>query len=388
MQYLSASRTKTLQGCSWKYWTHYKLKLPDKSNHGSLRGDVTHGVMECLGNPRHKKKYDNCISAQSISGDPVVDRYVNTLARKKEIDDEENLALLDQMILEGLNYDFFGEKLGKPTEAHSELEFDITVDEAGKLYRLFGFIDKVFLYKKKGLALIRDFKTSKAQFKGKELDDNIQGLMYQLIISKLFPEYKDRLAEFVFLKFDCGKHYEETSSYLQVENNKIKSSDFCPKGGLVVTPKVSDEELEGLEYYLTEIQHMVNNFDEESAAANFAADQGFPSKEEGFSKKLLCGFGEHPNELKLDGLPKWSCSSKFSFYYYALLNKDGETIKTSKLKKELPKPKNGEKIEKKFYSGCPRWQHLGFNKEMNKAAKEEGFDVPEQFSDFSLDDFC
>ena len=47
---LSASRIKTLQTCSWQYWCKYHLKLPDKSNHGSLRGTICHAIFENLGN--------------------------------------------------------------------------------------------------------------------------------------------------------------------------------------------------------------------------------------------------------------------------------------------------------------------------------------------------
>ena len=55
---LSASRIKTLQQCSWKYWCNYKLKLPDKSNDGASRGWICHLIFELLGEPRHKKHYD------------------------------------------------------------------------------------------------------------------------------------------------------------------------------------------------------------------------------------------------------------------------------------------------------------------------------------------
>ena len=54
---LSASRIKTLQQCSWKYWCNYILKLPDKSNEGASRGWICHLIFELLGNPRHLKNY-------------------------------------------------------------------------------------------------------------------------------------------------------------------------------------------------------------------------------------------------------------------------------------------------------------------------------------------
>ena len=70
-------------------------------------------------------------------------------------------------------------------------------------YRL--FIDKLFLYKDKSFALIRDFKSSKQVFKGKEVTDNLQHLMYSLAVKHMYPEFKTRESEFLFLKFDLTK---------------------------------------------------------------------------------------------------------------------------------------------------------------------------------------
>ena len=61
------------------------------------------------------------------------------------------------MILNGLDCNFHGEDLGIPDEAHAELDFDI--EQNG--YHIRGFIDQLFLYKDKKIAIIRDYKTSK-----------------------------------------------------------------------------------------------------------------------------------------------------------------------------------------------------------------------------------
>ena len=70
------------------------------------------------------------------------------------------------------------------------------------LWEIRGFIDKLFLYKDTKYALIRDFKTSKETFKGKDAKDNMQDLMYSLAVKHLFPEYENKQSEFLFLKFD------------------------------------------------------------------------------------------------------------------------------------------------------------------------------------------
>ena len=57
---------------------------------------------------------------------------IEAYAKKHNIDDFENLDLINQMTVEGLNCDFFGDKDGKPTKSISEKDFDIVVNEDGK----------------------------------------------------------------------------------------------------------------------------------------------------------------------------------------------------------------------------------------------------------------
>ena len=79
---LSASRIKTLQTCSWLYWTNYKLKLPNKNNHGNLRGSICHAIFENLGNPKHKHHYDSIIESQDIFVSKPIKRMVMAYAKK------------------------------------------------------------------------------------------------------------------------------------------------------------------------------------------------------------------------------------------------------------------------------------------------------------------
>lgn len=335
MQYLSASRIKTLQTCSWQYFCKYSLGLPDTSNSGSIMGSGIHNVYECLGNPRHKKAYDALLQGQTFEAHKPVKRYLSRFLKKNGLD-ESYLPLVDTMLIEGINYDFFGQAEGEPTESFSELNFDIEKKEDGKSYRIMGFIDKLFLYKENCLIKIRDFKSSKRQFEGKDVDDNIQDLMYRLAVKYLYPEYLRQKMEFVFLQFDCKE------------------------AGVVKTPEVSEEELEGFEHFLTEIQRLVDNFDERAAKSNLAYDKGYPSKEEGFAGRLVCGRADRPDELKKDLTIKWSCPVKFKFDYYVLLDKKGNQIKSSKTETDL-KPLKGQKIEKRRYGGCPAFKFLEYN---------------------------
>ena len=333
---LSASRIKTLQTCSWQYWCKYHLKLPDKSNEGSLRGTICHAIFENLGNTRHKHHYDKIIKAQDINVSKPIERMVLSYAKKYGISDFENLDLINRMTLEGLNYDFFGESSGKPTEAISEKDFDIQVKEDGKNYRILGFIDKLFLFKKKKTALIRDFKTSKAIFEGKEFSDNMQDLMYCLAIKYLYPDYIKRKMEFLFLKFDCQNE------------------------GLLQMNELEEDELEGFEYFLTEIQSILNNFNEKTAVSNMAFDKGYPKKEDGFSGKVVCGRADYVGHLKKDGSLMWHCPMKFAFDYYVLIDEQGTILSSSYEKTPLDQKRKdgiGFMVEKRKYDGCPKFSY-------------------------------
>lgn len=342
MTRLSASRIKTAQSCTWIYWCKYKLKLPDTTNDGASRGTICHLILELLCLPKRKKYYNNIIKNNTIFCEPSVSRLVNIWAKRLNVSDPDNIELIDSMTINGLQYDYFGKANGKPDKAFSEKDFHIIVDDKDKniKYRINGFIDKLFLYKKNKYAIIRDFKTSKKVFEGKEVDDNLQDLIYSLAVKHLFPQYNNRQSEFLFLKFDL--------------NPDLLGKDG--KGVLKMEP-LSDEELEGFEYQLTEWQNYLDTFDEESAHSGFAADKGFPDKSEGFSGKLVCGFATYPGQLKKDGSLMWHCPFKFSFDYWVLEDENGLIKKTAHIddKASLTSIQlETDKIKKSHYLGCPR----------------------------------
>jgi hypothetical protein len=327
---LSASRIKTLQTCSWQYWCKYHLRLPDKSNHGSLRGTICHAVFENLGNPRHRKHYKAILKAQDINVSPSIKRMVDAYAKKHEIDDFENMDLINKMTVEGLNYDFFGDTDSKPTESISEKDFDIKVNDGDKNYRILGFIDKLFLFKRKKTAVIRDFKTSKSIFEGKEYSDNMQDYMYCLAVKYLYPEYLKRRMEFLFLKFDLNGE------------------------GLLEMEPLEELDLEGFEYFLTEVQQVINNFSEKVGKSGLAWEKGYPKKEEGFAGRIVCGRADFAGQLKKDGNPMWYCPFKFARDYYHLEDGEGKFIASSDNKEGLQdRLKEGFKIKKLKYAGCP-----------------------------------
>mgnify|MGYP003131615808 CR=1 FL=1 len=349
---LSASRIKTAAECSWKYYAKYSLKLPDPTNDGASRGTVCHAILEVLSREDRQSYFDKICATGDIFSVPAVGKLAMTLAKRLEVDDKDNLELINFMTVNGLEHDYFGADPISPSQAFSEKLFDIRVDDGGKRYHINGFIDKLFLYEGNKAALIRDFKTSKKVFSGKEVTDNLQDLMYSLAVKHLYPEYSFRQSEFLFLKFELGKD-------LLGDWNE----------GVLRMEPLSDEELEGFEYQLTEWQEYLENFDEDAAHSDFAADKSFP-KDKSFGGPLCCGNrGKtgYPGQLKKDGTPMWHCSFKFPFSYYVLKDSSGKrknfpngrpmTVLEDDLDSLKMLQEEGDVIERLEYEGCPR-HHL------------------------------
>ena len=128
--------------------------------------------------------------------------------------------------------------------------------EGEKDYAIKGFIDKLFIYDKKNVALIRDFKTSKQVFKGEDKKKNLQDYIYSLAVKYLFPDVKNRNSEFVFLKFDLDAAHKPE--------------------GLIKMGKISDKKLDEFEMELTQAQQYLLKFNYSSAISSYAADKPNP----------------------------------------------------------------------------------------------------------------
>jgi hypothetical protein len=334
-KYLSASKIKTLKSCSWLYWCKYVLNLPEASNDGARRGTVCHLVFEVLGNPRHRHHYDDLIDEDSLDGSPAVKRLVRRNCMKLGVDDKDNMELIEEMIFAGLKHDFFGDKVLPPCEAFSEYDFCIEKEGEDIKYNVVGFIDKLFAYDDFDEIVIRDFKTSKAMFDGKDLTDNLQDWIYSLASKELFPDYKNRECEFLFLKFMDEKKYDD---------------------GVAKMKPLDDVDLEAFEYELTHYQNTIENFSYNDAVSNYAAEQGFPT-DNSFSGRLKCGFAKYKGQLKKDGAKMWHCPFKFEFDYYSIINEDGDIVRNV-LEDEFDESMVGENeiYVKAKYDGCPHWK--------------------------------
>lgn len=305
-KFLSASRVKLLETCSWLYWTKYHLSVPEKTNDGALRGSCCHLIFELLLNPRHKSHFSKIIEKGSLKGSEPVDKLVIKTLVKSGAFSSENYEMVDAMILVGLKNNFFGE----PGAEISSPEQSFEIINEKPAYRIKGFMDKPVQYAKSKTIQIVDYKSSKAKFKGDELSANVQGMMYSLAARKLWPKQKKYLVDFLFLRFP---------------KQPIQSLEF------------SEEQLAGFELYLEYVNKIVDDFSEKTAKTNYAADND--------KSKWLCSAG------------KWVCPMKFGFDYYGVFNSKGEILRSS-LKDDVV-PKEGERVEKLRYEGCPRHPQPG-----------------------------
>ena len=318
---LSASKIKTLDSCSWLFFSKYHLKVPDTTNDGASRGTIVHLIFELLLKPRHKKKYFAKLkkSPTAILRIKTLNRLLNKHAKKLNVDDKDNMALIYQMLYVGFNHNFYckGSKNLKEEE-HFEIEGDNFV--------INGFIDKKAFYKNK--IDIWDYKSSKAKFNKEEIQANYQALMYSLATFKqdgIIPEVK-----FLFLRF--------------------------PDSAEQAAPKLTEEELEGFELFLTELAELLSNYDEDKAHENLAKN--------GYKYRWLCG-SEKPG--------KWICPVRKPSIFYSLIDKKSNKIIKSAYNKKDLKANEEQKIEKKEYKGCPAWDNTS-----KPVSEKKAFD----FSDF------
>lgn len=310
---LSASKVDTFLDCSQRYYANYHLKLPDTPNNGSAKGSVVHDILEFFLKPRRKPLVEKILADGTCKNQKGVWKLINRyISLKPEVLQPKDAKAIDKYILVALGHDFYGPPNTVKTEG--EKEFHLKVDTEGKSYAVRGFIDKTFIVKgSEDLELrVSDYKSSKKKFEGDKATDNVQSKIYQLALSKLYPEIKKRNFEFLFLQF--------------------------PDDPIMAQHPMSEEDISDFEYYLTYLQSLTDEFSEANATDNLAAMN--PEKD------WLCG----SDGLKKDGTPRWICPHRKPRDYYVLLDSGNQIVFSSDV--EIPK-KDGFTVEKRHYSGCP-----------------------------------
>lgn len=323
---ISPSRIKTLISCSWIYFCKYVLKLPDTSNDGAKRGIICHLILELLLRKKHHKYIKDIVD--NGFKNPVIQRLVKKHMKKLDLNlfshkFEDNLKMMEEMTIVGLTNDFLMESDGDIPK-HSEMPFNFACYKKGKpLYIVNGIIDK---YSESDTTInIKDYKTSVSKFTEKELRKDYQTFIYSLFFDRV--KNKQSKFDFIFLRY---------------------------KDDPILKNEATKEDLSNLEVELAQISKKMSNFGPKDAVSDFAADQGYPSSDEGFKGRLICGRAKYKGEKKKDGSDMWHCAFKFPMLYYVEQDSKGKIVQSSFDPIENKKdPKN--KVIKMSYKGCPKF---------------------------------
>ncbi len=316
----SASRNETFNTCSQLYAAKYLWKLPDSGNDGANRGNVCHDTLELLLKPRHHKLFGKALNLGTCKGVPALWRLMLIYARKYRVADEANLKLIDKFMLVALNNEF----LGPPgtIETVGEREFSLEINEPdGRRYNVRGFIDATFVVEDElgQIVSLRDYKSSKARFDGEKISANTQAQIYQVAIKHLYPHINRRRFRFLFLKF--------------------------PKDPWQEAPILSDDQLYGYEWILTDMQNRLESFTFANSGDNLVADNS--------DNSWLCG----REGIKKDGSPAWICDARNPRDYWVLLDEEGQVVKSAMEEKELV-AKPGQVVVPRQYPGCVKYWNV------------------------------
>lgn len=329
---LSASKIKTLKTCSWLYYCDYVLKLPKTSNDGANRGTIVHLILECLTNQRRRKDVDKILQAGTVFYNPKCQRLILKHAKSLGVDSLDNLTLIDEMILVALRNDFYFDSYRGKKEIRTEGKFEYHAEN----YIINGFIDKQVDLERE--TIIIDYKTSAKKFAGKEIDGNLQAMMYSLACYKELGKIPKIV--FLFLRF--------------------------PEDMEMSPPRAAPAQLRGFERYLESVAGFIKDFGPRDAISDLAAKRPYPDSDGGFCGPLVCGRAKFPGQTKVDGSPMWYCPRKFPFQYYQTIDKKGKVIRTS-FQNDL-RPQEGERLEIMQYKGCPHFRK--FEKSRNSKIEE------------------
>jgi hypothetical protein len=341
---LSPSRVNSLNDCSWQYYASYHLRMPRTGNDGSKRGTICHALLECLVKPNHRHYVKKLIAKRNVFSFPAIAKYLELLAKREQLPldqvvvnkDKNGLMThreeINNMLIVALENDF----LGRPTdEILSEIKHTVEVytgdGKHDKKFTILGVIDKVFVRRNdKGEIVeveIVDYKTSSKKFDEDDLESNLQGLVYQFFAKKMFPGVKNVKFKFLFLRF--------------------------PKSPVIEVPPLPDTDVEGLEHYLTYITRYMKSFTEAHAKKNFAKYNK--------TSQFLCGkygkkrYLDKKTKQKVEhNEPQFICALRDPYDYYAVIDAEGNNIRSAMTEKELA-PKKGEVVVKRRYLGCPAW---------------------------------
>lgn len=302
---LSASKIKTLQKCSWEYYCQYVLKVPElSSNMGASRGSVCHYVLENLLPIRRKPHFDAIMKCGSPIDHPSIGRLIERYAKKEGVISVEDKQMVNEMILVGLQNDFYCEGSTKLLP-----EYKFKIENENPKYVITGIMDKLAFFPAK--CAIYDYKSSKQKFSKEELTTNLQAMLYSLATRSLFK--MPCIAKFIFLRFP---------------KKPIQEIEY------------KENEINGFEHYLAYLTDYLTDYKEDKARSDFAGgDQ---------ARKWMCGSA-------IEG--KFCCNYRKSYPYYKVI-KSQEFFKCFLLRENAlaDVAKDGGEIKVMHHNGCPFYQ--------------------------------
>lgn len=297
---ISASRAKSLSHCSYLFYLKEVLGLPEKTHWKTLCGTAVHNIFEHIMRPKRKKMFFNILnSGFTFEEYPQIERYVNIFCAKHNVtlhtmqEFEDMIALAFKCVAK-----YF---LDNPdVEFTNEERFQIQIGGA----TISGFIDLLIRLPGDEWVVI-DLKTQGKRFTKKDLIDNVQALMYQLAIWKIYGK-KSRV-EFMMLR-----HPPTTRT---------------PDKHIQSVPAYNEEQFLGFEVYVDWLYDIVQEFTEEEAKKNFCEDFGFC--------QYVCQFAR-------------------PFEYQILVDSTtGDQIGSAFMDETL-EAQEGQEVKTAHYKGCPK----------------------------------
>src|SRR5687767_4901617 len=152
---LSPSRLKKYEDCSMLYYVNYHTKFPKSTNSGAARGSTVHYVLECLLRPTRKAYSDAIVTAKDPFVIPSVKRLIEIHAKKLNVFNDTDIALIKEFILVALNNDFYCDG------ANEVLGEQVMTLETDK-YKVISILDKIAVYD--DCVKLTDYKSSKAKY--------------------------------------------------------------------------------------------------------------------------------------------------------------------------------------------------------------------------------
>lgn len=309
---LSASKINSYMSCSYRAWCNYHLNFPRVGSNATKLGSIVHELLELLVINKHRKIYDLIREAKSIKKSKVVSRLICLKLKKEYIYSDETFDKVDLAITVAIKNDLI--RTGSKSLL---IEMPFRIECKGFLIQ--GFCDQVVIYD--DYIKIVDFKTGKKPT-GAAKDDylNVQGLIYEWAITKMFP----------------GKRVEVEFHYLHYKNaSVIKYGNSSPNL------------LNGLEHWMEHISNYISNFTYKDAISNMAYSNG--------GKFNLCG--KCLGDKTKNGLDAFICEMKYPRRYF--IAKEGDKVVNSSFyKNELLQKNQNCIIEERTHQGCPAWKFL------------------------------